>query len=386
MDRGDGTGVEERGGVAHAAWLEQREFLEVGLLEFGHIDPGVEFESWHEIIGLQSASGRGFELVAEHGKVGAGDAQTGGHVVSAEGSEPLGAVPEGLDERKAGDAASAAMAVPRVIETDDDGGAVVFAAQAGSDDADHPGVPAVAAHDDGAIAGRVEVFLQFGAGGFEDLLLELLAFAVAGVEIVCESAGFGGVFAEEEPECGLGGVESSGGVEARSEAEADFGRGHGAHHGGDFHQGAEPFPAGLPEAGEAVADDDAVFAAQRREVADGAHGGKVEKVTQVGFAAAGGFLDPVAEFEDECRGAEIGVAAEGFRIDQRGAGRGAVFRFVVVDDDEVDSAGGEPGGLLVRTGAAIEGDDERGLVLGENAVESVAAQAVAFGFAQREET
>ena len=46
---------------------------------------------------------------------------------------------------------------------------------------------------------------------------------------------------------------------------------------------------------------------------------------------------------------------------------------------------GEPGGLVVRSGAAVEGDNERRLLFGENTVESVAAQSVAFGFAQREE-
>jgi hypothetical protein len=118
----------------------------------------------------------------------------------------------------------------------------------------------------------------------------------------------------------------------------------------------------------ATPTDDTILAAQRGEVADGAHGGEVEEVAQVGVAASGDFLDAVAEFEDEGGGAEVGVAAEGFGVDQGGAGGGAVFGFVMVDDDEVDAAGGEPGGFFVRSGAAVEGDDEGGFAFGEDAV------------------
>ncbi len=333
---------------------------------------------------MQAASGGGGEFFAEVGEILPRYAQAGGHVVSAEGSEQLGAVPEGFDEGEALDAASAAVAFAAFVEADDDGGAVVFAAEAGGDDADHAGVPTFTADHDGAVARGVESFGQLGEGGFEDVLFELLALTVARVEFVRETAGFGGVFGEEEFERGFGGVEAAGGVEARAEAEADFGGEDGRDHGGDLHQGAQTFPFGVAEAGQAVANYDTVFAAQRGEVADGAHGGEVEEVAQVGVAAAGDFLKSVAEFEDEGGGAEVGVAAGDLGIDEGGAGGGAVFRFVVVDNDEVDTTGGEPGGFFVRGSAAIESDDEGGLAAGEDAVESVAAEPVALGFAQRE--
>jgi len=246
-------------------------------------------------------------------------------------------------------------------------------------------MPSVAADDHGAIARRVKVFFERGKCGLEDLLFEVLSFAIAGVEFAGDAAGFVRVLGQKKTERGFGRMEASGGIEAGSEAEADFGGGDGRHDGGDFHEGAQTFPFGLAEAGESVAHYDTVLAAKGGEVADGAHGGEVEEVAQVWIAASGHFLDAVAEFENEGGGAEVGVAAEGLGVDQCGAGGGAVFGLVMVDDNEVDAAGGEPGGLFVRASAAVEGDDERGLVFGENAVESVAAQSVAFGFAERQE-
>ena len=385
VNGGDGVGVEKRGGVAHAAGFEEGQLFEVGLLEVGDVDAGVEFEAGDEVLRLQASAGGVGEFFAESGEVLPRDAEAGGHVVAAERSEQIGAVAEGLDEGEAVDAASAAVAGAGLVESDDDGGAVVFAAEAGGDDADDAGVPAFTADDHGAVAGRVEMFFEIGEGGFENVLFEVLALAVAGVEFLREAAGFGGIFGEEEVQGGFGGVEASGGVEARTEAEADFGGGDGRDDGGDVHEGAEALPFGVAETGQAMADYDTVLTAQRGEVADGAHGGEVEEFAQVGVSAAGDFLDAVAKFEDEGGGAEVGVAAEGLGVDQGGARCGAVFRFVVIDDDEVDAAGREPGGFLVRTGPAVERDNKGGLPGGEDAVESVAAQAVAFGLAEREE-
>ena len=99
-------------------------------------------------------------------------------------------------------------------------------------------MPSVAADDYGAISGRVEVFFERGKGGFEDLLFEVLSFAVAGVEFAGDAAGFVRVFGEKKTERGFGRMEASGGIEAGPEAEADFGGGDGRRDGGDFHEGA----------------------------------------------------------------------------------------------------------------------------------------------------
>ncbi len=70
----DGAGVEKRGGVAHAAGFEEREFFEVGVFELGHVDAGIEFEAGDEVLRLQAASGSGGKLLAEIGEVLPGDA------------------------------------------------------------------------------------------------------------------------------------------------------------------------------------------------------------------------------------------------------------------------------------------------------------------------
>ena len=121
--------VKERCGIPHAAGFEQRKFLQMVLLEVGHIDARIEFETGNKILRLQTASCRGGKLFAEVGKVRASHAQSGSHVVSAEWSEQLGAVTERFDQGKRIDAASAAVSVARAIEPDDNGRPVVFAAE-----------------------------------------------------------------------------------------------------------------------------------------------------------------------------------------------------------------------------------------------------------------
>lgn len=96
-----------------------------------------------------------------------------------------------------------------------------------------------------------------------------------------------------------------------------------------------------------MADENAVLSAQGGEVADGSHGGEVEEITEIGVAASGDFLEAMAEFENEGGGAEIGVAAGGFGVDECGAGGRAIFGLVVINDDEIHVAGGEPCGFFV---------------------------------------
>ena len=127
---GDGAGVEKRRGVTHAAGLEQGQFFEVGVFEFRDVDACVEREARNEILRLQAAAGGGGKLFAEIGEVLSGDAQSGGHVVTAERTEQFGTVAEGFDEGKGGDTASAAVSITLVVESYDNGGSMVFAAEA----------------------------------------------------------------------------------------------------------------------------------------------------------------------------------------------------------------------------------------------------------------
>ena len=127
---GDGAGVEKRRGIAHAAGFEQGQLFEVGVFEFGDVDACVQREARDEILRLQAASSGGGKLFAEIGEVLSGDAQSGCHVVTAERAEQLGAVAEGFDKGKGSDAASAAVSITLVVESYDNGGSMVFAAEA----------------------------------------------------------------------------------------------------------------------------------------------------------------------------------------------------------------------------------------------------------------
>ena len=127
---GDSAGVEKRRGIAHAAGFEPGSFFEVGVFEFGDVDACVEREAGNKVLRLHAASCCGGKLFAEIGEVLSGDAQSGGHVVSAERAEQFGAVAEGVDEGKGGDTASAAVSITPVVESYDNGGSMVFAAEA----------------------------------------------------------------------------------------------------------------------------------------------------------------------------------------------------------------------------------------------------------------
>ena len=98
------------------------------VFEFGDVDACVEGEAGYQILRLQASSGSGGKFFAEVGKILPRDTQPRSHVVSAEGTQQFGAVAEGFDEGKGGDTASAAVSAAFVIEADDNGGSMVFAA------------------------------------------------------------------------------------------------------------------------------------------------------------------------------------------------------------------------------------------------------------------
>lgn len=98
VDGGDGAGVKYGGRVTHAAGFEQGEFFEVTVFKIGHVDVGVEFEAWDKVLKIEASAGCGGELLAEAVKVVPCDAESGGHVVSAEGPKKCDAITEGFDE------------------------------------------------------------------------------------------------------------------------------------------------------------------------------------------------------------------------------------------------------------------------------------------------
>jgi len=96
----------------------------------------------------------------------------------------------------------------------------------------------------------------------------------------------------------------------------------------------------------------------------------------------------VANLEDESDTGKIveSPLAVALRIDE--GVRSGKFRrkSMVIDDDDVDTLGAEPGDLLDSGGAAIDGDEERGFVFLDAPFNAVLAEAVAFLHAEREES
>lgn len=84
-------------------------------------------------------------------------------------------------------------------------------------------MPIFLSGDDGGLASGVEVSCDPRLDLFGDEALEVLAFAVLGVEALGEACGFEGVVGEEQLKGGIGFAEAACGIDARAEAEADVG-------------------------------------------------------------------------------------------------------------------------------------------------------------------
>ncbi len=111
----------------------------------------------------------------------------------------------------------------------------------------------------------------------QDAGLGVLAVAVEQVELARDLAGAAVVLGEQQLQRGVGALHAPGGVDARAEPEAERVLGElGRLHAGDLHQRAQAGLRGARERDQPLADDAAVLAAQRDEVADGGERGEVE--------------------------------------------------------------------------------------------------------------
>lgn len=120
------------------------EFIDAGL--------GVDFECVDEVVGGEACVG-----VVEHGLdetvvVGVIESKPGGHVVSSEGGEVVGAGFECGVDGEALDGAGGALA-DAVFALHEDGGAGEAVDESGADDADDAGVPILVREDDGSAVG-----------------------------------------------------------------------------------------------------------------------------------------------------------------------------------------------------------------------------------------
>ena len=212
--------------------------------------------------------GEGVEAVAEGVEVGEGEFDAAGHGVAAAGGEEVASVFDGEVELEAGDGAGGAVQFNFRLG-EDEGGAVVEVDDAGGDDADDAGVEGGVGDDENGIYifdFRFSIFdLVFG--DLQHFLFGGLPFAVLGFEVLGDF--FGAFWGRRGQEFdGFSGVtHAAGGVQARGESEADGGTIDlfplavvVLAVAGGFDEGEDAGVLGAEKLGEAVADDDAVFA------------------------------------------------------------------------------------------------------------------------------
>ncbi len=136
----------------------------------------------------------------------------------------------------------------------------------------------------------------------------------------------------------------------------------------------------------------AVEAGQARHVADGAHGGQVQPLTDIGLSLALEQAAPARlavqggqQDEDHPRGRQIALpraAARPVRIDHGQAGRRLLAHHMVVDDHDLQADGRRMGHGFVSRRPAIDGDDQIGAARLQR-VERPGAGAVTLGQAIR---
>ena len=158
--------------------------------------------------------------------------------------------------------------------------------------------------------------IEFGAHGGDDFVgdaaFDLLALAVAGVQLMRDGQRLVQAAGQQQAQRVFGGFEAAGGVETGRELEADFVCAERDRGLSDSFQRDQARALGGVEALQANGSEDAVLAGQRNDVGDGAEGDQIEQGAQVKVRGAGqaGFAsaleESVRELEGEAGGTEFG--------------------------------------------------------------------------------
>ena len=166
----------------------------------------------------------------------------------------------------------------------EDGGAGEAVDESGADDADDAGVPVFVGEDDGSFVGAGHaLLLGHFEGLFEDALFCCASVVVECGELVGEVGGALAGGGGHEFEGTLGVSESSDGVEAGGEAEADgFGVDLVGVEIGGVDECVEALDGGGFDFGQAELGDGAVFVDEGDDIGDGAQGGEGEEVQEGG--------------------------------------------------------------------------------------------------------
>ena len=228
-----------------------------------------------------------------------------------------------------------------------------------------------------------------------DLLLDALAFAVAGIKREGDRVGRGGIGREQEAQGLVGVLQSSGGVQARAQSEAHVTNADDSLQSGDLLERDQPRPGGFRQSRKSGGDEDAVLAGQRNQIRDGAERGEIEKGADIErlrfgpaqFAAALG--QGMKQLEGEAGGAEftevdcgraglVTSAATELGIDQGHGGGERIGYLMMIQNDHIDSPALQPGDRLHGGGTAVDGEQKSAWMLLQAIGRAVGTQAVAF--------
>ena len=267
-----------------------------------------------------------------------------------------------LEQVEAGNAAARAAARAIGVERDQDSGPVVTLGDPRGNDPDDPGVPAGAGeHQPGGIAEPIGQLGAGGLGGGQHVALYLAAFVVGAIQLGRDLRRACLVGGQHQLDPGVGAVQAAGGVDPRTEPEADVALveslGDDPRRG---HQRAQPRSPRLAGHPEAAAHQGAVLASQRDEVGDCCQSNEVE----VGLGRRRS-EQRRAELVGDPGGAQLGegIAIEG-RVQDRAVGQ-SVAGQMVIRDDHVDAGRPRRGDFVDRADPAVCGDQQPGAALGQ---------------------
>ena len=330
------------------------------------------------------------ERLRERGDALGGDREARGRAMAAEALELVRAGGQpGVQVERRDRAPRARPAL--AVERDDDDGAAVALDEARGDDADHARVPALAGDDEGArlaLLGRAR--LDRGDGGAHDLALDRLALAVPLLEPPRERIGLCAIAGEQQVERLARMAEPPCRVDARAETEAEVGRLQArAIDARDLHQRREARALAAGEPAQPGTHERAVLVAQLDDVGDRREGDEVEHAQELDRRL--GRAEParperLSELEDHAGAAQLGERVQLLvgpaRADERHV-RQLGARAVVVADDDGDAARLRVGDRLVGREAAVDAQDQRRTLVGEQ-VDGLDGDAVALDEAARQ--
>ena len=180
----------------------------------------------------------------------------------------------------------------------------------------------------------------------------------------------GGIVAGQQPGAEVGLADPAAGIDPRTDGEAQIARRSRA-------CATRPASAIARQAGVAAArhdlqslrDEGAVDTGERHHVADGAQRHQIEPLPQVGLRLRGiaaGAAQQAVGVDDQQKGkpggtqvVEAAAVVGTLRIDDGDRRWQRQVRLVMIDDDDIEAAGGRIGQRVVGGDAAIDGDHQR---------------------------